>query len=101
MDVDLLNKTILVHRRTSGEYLNQNHAGVKYRHESLVERILVPIIEPLTGEIQHFIQCIVDRNSPIVTIRDGLRALQLAMTIRQTIAECDGITFQQPVLLGV
>jgi predicted dehydrogenase len=58
LEADLLNKTIAIHRRTAGEYLHQNHDHVKYHHESLVERILVPNIEPLLFEIQSFIQCI-------------------------------------------
>ena len=57
---DLLNKSISVHRRTVGEYLNLNHRGVKYRQESVIERIHVPIFEPLFLELQHFVDCVVE-----------------------------------------
>jgi predicted dehydrogenase len=79
---DLLNKAISVHRRTFGEYVSQNHGGVKYRQESVVERIYVPIFEPLFLELQHFVNCVLKGSPPLVTARDGLEALRLASTIR-------------------
>jgi len=91
LECDLLNKTISVHRRTRGEYLNNNLQGVKYRQESIVERIHVPAYEPLYMELQHFVDCILDGIPPMVPARDGLKALRLAENIRQAIKE-------QPVL---
>jgi predicted dehydrogenase len=82
VEADLLNKTILVHRRTMGEYLSQNHRGIKYRQESIVERIQVPIFEPLFLELQHFVDCVRASKRPAVPASDGLRALRLAMEIR-------------------
>jgi predicted dehydrogenase len=78
-----LNKSILVHRRTIGEYLNNN----KYRQESVVERIHVPIVEPLFAELQHFVEAILESKSPRVSARDGLNALRLAHQIRSAIHE--------------
>jgi predicted dehydrogenase len=83
LDGDLLNKSISAHRRTIGEYLNNN----KYRQESIVERIHVPIVEPLFAELQHFVNCVVEGKTPLVPARDGLKALRLATTIRNTIYE--------------
>ncbi len=83
LEGDLLNKSILVHRRTIGEYLSNN----KYRQESIVERIHVPIVEPLFAELQHFIECVLEGKSPRVSARDGFKALQLANTIQNTIRE--------------
>jgi predicted dehydrogenase len=83
LESDLLNKNISVHRRTIGEYLNSN----KYRQESIVERIHVPIVEPLFAELQHFITCILMGESPLVPARDGLKALRLSTVIRNAIAE--------------
>jgi predicted dehydrogenase len=85
LEADLLNKSILVHRRTMGEYLNFNHRGVKYRQESIVERIHVPIFEPLFLELQQFTNCVLEDQQPAVSARDGLNALELASRIRQTI----------------
>jgi predicted dehydrogenase len=68
-----------------GEYLNFNHRGVKYRQESIVERIHVPIFEPLFLELQQFTNCVLEGQQPAVSARDGLNALELASRIRQTI----------------
>jgi len=87
LEADLLNKSISVHRRTTGEYLNQNHRGVKYRQESIVERIHVPILEPLLLELQHFLECVSEGKPPRIPARDGLKALHLATGIRNTIRE--------------
>jgi predicted dehydrogenase len=87
LECDLLNKNISAHRRTIGEYLNHNQRGVKYRHESIVERIHVPIFEPLFSELQHFVDCILADKQPSVPARDGLRALRLAKTVQNNIRE--------------
>lgn len=87
LEGDLLNKSILVHRRTIGEYLNQNHRGVKYRQESIVERIYVPGIEPLFLELQHFVECILEGKPSAVPARAGLRALRLVTVIQNAVRE--------------
>jgi virulence factor len=84
---DLLNKAISVHRRTIGEYLSLNHRGVKYRQESVIERIHVPSFEPLFLELQHFVDCVVEGKPTLVPARDGCRALRLAMDIRNALRE--------------
>lgn len=83
LECDLLNKSILAHRQTVGEYLNHNGRGVKYRQESIVERIQIPMFESLFLELQHFVDAILDSKPTLVSARDGLRALQLATTIQQ------------------
>lgn len=85
LEGDLLNKSISVHRRTIGEYLNHNQRGLKYRQESVVERIHVPMVEPLLLELQHFAECVLEGNSPLTPARDGLRTLRLATLIQDTI----------------
>ncbi len=82
VECDLLNKSILVHRQTVGEYLQHNHRGVKYRQESIVERIQVPVFEPLFLELQHFVECVLEGKAPSVTARDGLRAMELVERVR-------------------
>jgi predicted dehydrogenase len=84
---DLLNKAISVHRRTIGEYLNLNHQGVKYRQESIIERIHVPILEPLLLELQHFVECVREGKPTQVPARDGLRTVRLATTIRAALRQ--------------
>ena len=85
VEADLLNKAISVHRRTVGEYLNLNHRGVKYRQESVIERIHVPIFEPLFLELQHFVDCVAQGNPSLVPAKDGLKALRWAALIRDAV----------------
>jgi len=81
VEADLLNKSIHVHRCSTGEYSTQNRGGVKYRQESMIERILVPNAEPLGLEIKHFLECISKNCLPCVSISDGIKALRLAQEI--------------------
>jgi predicted dehydrogenase len=80
---DLLNKSVSVHRRTTGEYLANN----KYRQESTVERLQVPAAEPLFLELQHFSQSILEGKPQQVPARQGWRVLALAETVRQKCRE--------------
>ena len=66
IEADLLNKNISVHRRTLGDYIAHKN-GVKYRQESLIERIVVPAREPLYLELQDFVNCMVEQKKPQVT----------------------------------
>lgn len=85
IEADLLNKTVMVHRRTFPQYLN-NHHVTKYRQESVIERIHVPMFEPLMLELRHFTDCVREDHPSDVPGPDGLRALELAETVVQAIA---------------
>jgi predicted dehydrogenase len=80
IEADLLSKSILVHRRTLPEYLDGNHV-TKYRQESIIERIFVPMAEPLMLELRHFVECVLEGKPSDVPGRDGLYALQLAQSV--------------------
>lgn len=84
---DLLNKSIALHRRMTGEYLPQNQHNIQYRQESVIERIHVPLVEPLVVELQHFITCMRERRPPAVAAVDGLNALLLATQIREQVRQ--------------
>lgn len=84
---DLLNKNISVRRSTIGEYLNNSQPGVKYHQESVVEWINVPAIEPLVLQQQHFIECVRDGKSPLVSAHDGYKAMKLAASIRDLVQQ--------------
>jgi len=85
VEADLLNKSVLVHRRTFPQYLD-NHHITKYRQESIIERIHVPMAEPLMLELRHFVDCVRGNCSSLVPGSDGLRALQLAEAVVSEIA---------------
>lgn len=77
---DFLNKSLAIHRRVFGEYVS-----AKYRQESVIERIHIPIFEPLMLQLQHFIGCIQDKRRPDVPVEDGLRAMYYASQIADAV----------------
>jgi len=85
VEADLLNKTVMVHRRTFPQYLD-NHNITKYRQESIIERIHVPMFEPLMLELRHFADCVRQNHPSDVPGYDGLRALELAEEVARFIA---------------
>ena len=85
IEADLLNKSVLVHRRTFPRYLD-NHNITSYRQESVIERIHVPMSEPLMLELRHFVDCVHDQCPSHVPGSDGLRALGLADAVAGDIA---------------
>jgi predicted dehydrogenase len=91
IEADLLNKNISVHRRTLGDYVNHKNSGVKYRQESLIERIVVPAMEPLFLELQDFVNCVIDSKRPQVTVADGYNALRFVLLLRDKILETSRI----------
>jgi len=80
IEADLLSKSVLVHRRTLPQYLD-NHQVTKYRQESIIERIHVPMAEPLMLELRHFVECVREGKTSSVPGQDGLYALQLAQAV--------------------
>jgi predicted dehydrogenase len=86
IEADLLHKTIEVHRRTLGDYVNQKNTH-KYRQESLIERIVVPAMEPLFLELQDFVTCVSESKTPQVTAEDGYKALRFVILLRDKILE--------------
>jgi len=85
VEADLLNKSVLIHRRTFPQYLD-NHNTTKYHQESVIERIHVPMFEPLMLELRHFADCVREGRASQVPGSDGLRALQLAEAVASEIA---------------
>lgn len=86
IEADLLHKTIEVHRRTLGNYVNHKNT-VKYRQESLIEQIVVPAMEPLFLELQDFVTCVSESKRPKVTAEDGYKALRFVLLLRDKILE--------------
>jgi len=85
VEADLLNKSVMIHRRTFPQYLD-NHNTTKYRQESVIERIHVPMFEPLMLELRHFTDCVRENRPSRVPGSAGLRALQLAEAVASEVA---------------
>lgn len=81
IEADLLGKSIMIHRRARPELLG----AAQYRQESFIERIQVPLVEPLLLELRHFIECIQENKPSDVSGEDGLHALQIAKAMADEI----------------
>jgi predicted dehydrogenase len=101
IEADLLNKSIFIYRRTLPEYVQNNQRPLRYRQEGLVERIHIPTAEPLMLELEDFLRCIREGARPKVTAQDGLRAMELAASIRDCMQPDLGLVTKAPALLAV
>lgn len=77
--VDYIDQSIEITRQSLPEYANQE--GFRYRHENVVEQVLVERREPLKNELSSFAEAVRTGSEPVVTGEDGLRALSLAREI--------------------
>jgi predicted dehydrogenase len=83
--LDSMNRSLELSRWTS---LRDSGAGdsAGYRQESVLERVFVPIEEPLVAQIQSFLRCVRDRTAPEVPLRAGTACLQIVDAVRECIA---------------
>ncbi len=81
IEADLLGKSLLIYRRTLPEF-----DSAKYRQESIIERIHVPMIEPLSLELTHFLKSIINNTPTNVPGEAGLKAVQLAQAVSDQIS---------------
>lgn len=77
--VDYIDQSIEITRQSLPEYVKQE--GFRYRHENIVEQVLVERREPLKNELSAFAEAVRTDSEPVVTGEDGLRALSLAREI--------------------
>jgi len=62
--VDYLNRTVEISRKTN--FVLDIGYDARYRQDNIVEKVFVPIAEPLRNEFSHFAECILT-NAPIMT----------------------------------
>ena len=80
--VDYLNRTVEVSRKTNFS-LDVGYP-VQYKQENIVEKVIVPISEPLRAEFVHFAECI-KTGAPVATSGEmGKRALELCEEIEKS-----------------
>jgi len=80
IEVDYIDQSIEIHRQSAPEYIEQN-GDIRYRHESIVERPTISNGEPLRNELESFVRTVKNGGRPVVSIEDGLNALELATRI--------------------
>jgi len=78
--LDYTEQEIFVHRQSSSE--SQLSPGLlRYKQESLVERIFVHKDNPLKLELKHFIDCVANGNRKKLAIKKELNSLNIALQI--------------------
>ncbi len=78
--VDYIDQSIEICRRSVPEYIRDT-GSVNYRHETIVENLVVEHREPLKEELSSFITAVRRQEEPAVTGEDGLNAVELAQRI--------------------
>jgi len=80
INVDYTDQSIEIHRHSLPEYVERG-GNLRFRHESIIERPTVENGEPLKAELESFVETVRTGGTPVVTGRDGLRAVELAARI--------------------
>ncbi|WP_066376018.1 MULTISPECIES: Gfo/Idh/MocA family protein [unclassified Anabaena] len=85
-EADFLKNEILIHRQTPANSVN-DHKQVLYRQDGLIEKVYTTNIQPLSAELEHFVNCVHGGNQPSVGGEQALKALRLASLIEQMALE--------------
>ena len=78
--LDYTDQEIYVHRKSSSEH-KLSKDSLRYKQESLVERIFVHKDNPLKLELQHFLDCAANGSPRKVAINNELYSLEIALNI--------------------
>ncbi|HEY3829833.1 MAG TPA: Gfo/Idh/MocA family oxidoreductase [Solirubrobacteraceae bacterium] len=82
--VDYLRRTV---ERCRSTQLGGDGSGSRtYRQESLLERVFVPMEEPLLAQLHSFLDCVRERTAPEVGLPTAVRCLSVVQAIRDAIA---------------
>jgi predicted dehydrogenase len=87
--LDYTDQDIRVHRQASSEHV-VSRGALRYKQESLIERIFVHKDNPLKLEIQHLLDCVSNGAPRVVSVEEELRSLHVALQILE-ILEKDGL----------
>ena len=82
--VDSLQRTLEISRWTSLR-ADAQQASAAYRQESVIERVYVPMEEPLVAQIHSFLRCVRDRGRPEVPLSMGTACLEVIDEVREQI----------------
>ena len=78
--LDYTDQEIYVHRKSSSEH-KLSKDSLRYKQESLIERIFVHKDNPLKLELQHFLDCATNGSPRKVAIDNELYSLEIALDI--------------------
>ena len=86
VDTDFLNRTLRIHRR-SHHSVTADHGDLLYRNDGFIEEVSTTAMEPLSAELEHFLQCVRGREIPAVDGLQASRALLLADLIERCVEQ--------------
>ena len=86
IQADLLHKTLQVTRKTSFS-LDVGYTPM-YKQESIVEKIMLPNVEPLKAELIEFAEAINGSREALTHGKDATRAVQYAETVHRLTEDC-------------
>lgn len=78
--LDFSDQEIELHRQATSDILLRT-GEIKYRQESIVEKIFVHKDNPLKQEHEHFVKCILKETEPLVDGRSDIQTLEIAYRI--------------------
>lgn len=82
LHLDYIDQNIILRKQVSSRYIFDQPKAM-YRREFMVEQPLISKEEPLRLELQHFVDCVRNSSTPLVSGRDGRDALALALQIKK------------------
>ena len=88
--LDYTDQEIYVHRQSSSDYMLTKDS-LRYKQESLIERIFVHKDNPLKLEIQHFLDCVKNGTPRKVAVDNELYSLEIALGIMEEFNKQNGI----------
>lgn len=78
--LDYTNQDILVHRRASSQS-ERTRQELRYKQESLIERIFVHRDNPLKLQLQHLIGCATNGDKRRTSVENELKSLEVALRV--------------------
>ena len=78
--LDYTNQDILVHKRASSQS-ELTKVELRYRQESLIERIFVHRENPLKLQLQHLINCSANGQKRMISVEHELKSLKVALQV--------------------
>ncbi|MFC6962227.1 Gfo/Idh/MocA family protein [Halocatena marina] len=85
VELDYIDQSVEIHRQSTPEFVNRG--DIHYRHANVVERLSIDQTEPLKNELSAFADAVREREEPVVTGEDGLRALELTQQIDRMVSD--------------
>ena len=85
IDMDFINQSINVHSQGRMPYVNQESIPdwMNYGLKGSVEQLFIPTNQPLTAELNHFMDCVRGKATPRISGENALNALRVIWEIQR------------------